>query len=171
MLNLLKLFFEMLKVGAFSFGGGYAMLPLLKETSLSLGYITVSEFSSMLSISQITPGPMSINLATYIGVKSGYCFGALASTIGMIFIPMILVLLVSSFLEKFKKNIYIISILNNLKPVLLALVFYSFVSLSDIYKEFIYIPIGFIAFFLIRRLKVKPLYVLILGGILGLLFF
>ena len=81
-MSVVRLFFAFLMIGAVSFGGGYGMIPLIRETVLDNGWLTVSAFVSLIAVSESTPGPLAVNMATYIGSKVGGFAGALAATLG-----------------------------------------------------------------------------------------
>ncbi|MBR5501166.1 MAG: chromate transporter, partial [Clostridia bacterium] len=80
----LTLFLEFFKMGLFTFGGGYAMIPLIEETVLKYGWLTEERFSEMLGVCESTPGPVAINMATYIGSVQGGFLGSLVATIGVV---------------------------------------------------------------------------------------
>lgn len=100
---LIKLFWAFLKIGTFSFGGGYAMLPFIqKEVVESNGWISMSEFTDIIGISQMTPGPVAINSATFVGYKIDGVLGSIFATLGVVTTSFILVTIISKILNKFK---------------------------------------------------------------------
>ena len=100
----LKLFLTFFKIGLFTFGGGYAMLPLIQAEVLENGWMTNTEIMNFVAISESTPGPFAINMATFVGTETGGIFGAFCSTLGVVMPSFIVILLVATFYEKFKKN-------------------------------------------------------------------
>ena len=95
------LFLTFLKIGAFTFGGGYGMVSLVRETVISNGWLTESEFLNFIAVSESTPGPLAINSATYVGYKIGGFFGALLSTIGVVIPSFAIIYVISLFLQQF----------------------------------------------------------------------
>ena len=83
-MSVVRLFFAFLMIGAVSFGGGYGMIPLIRETVLDNGWLTESAFVSLIAVSESTPGPLAVNMATYIGSRVGGFAGALAATLGVV---------------------------------------------------------------------------------------
>jgi len=83
LITLLKLFYNFFYVGAFAFGGGYAMIPMFQRVVAEQGWLTAGQFTDMIAISQMTPGPIAINMATYIGYQSAGVFGSLTATIAV----------------------------------------------------------------------------------------
>ena len=99
----IKLFLSFLKIGTFSFGGGYAMLPFIqKEVVEKNQWITMTDFTDIIGISQMTPGPVAINSATFVGYRVAGVLGSIVATIGIIFTSFILVLITSKAIKKFK---------------------------------------------------------------------
>ena len=101
-----KLFWSFFKIGLFSIGGGYAAMPLIQHQVVELhGWLTLSEFSDIVTISQMTPGPIAINAATFVGTRVGGVSGALISTLGCIFPSCVIVLLLSYFYYKYRQQL------------------------------------------------------------------
>ncbi|WP_236877919.1 chromate transporter [Clostridioides difficile] len=105
MSEIILLFLIFLKIGAFSFGGGYAMLPFIQQEFISkYHFITNQEFLDLLAISQSTPGPVAINSATFVGFKTAGFFGSLAATVGVTIFALIGLTIISKLFSKFKNN-------------------------------------------------------------------
>ena len=94
----IKLFFSFLMIGALSFGGGYGMVSLVQETVLSNGWLSESEFMNFIAVSESTPGPLAINMATFIGSTQGGILGSLFATTGVVLPSFIIILLISAVL-------------------------------------------------------------------------
>lgn len=118
-LELLVTFF---KIGLFSFGGGYGMIPLIEREIVSRNWLTGPEFVDIISISEMTPGPISINTATFVGYKMGGVAGGAAATTGVVLPSLILILIVSHYLEKFRQNKLKEEIIHGIRPVVVALI-------------------------------------------------
>lgn len=119
---LARLFLEFLKIGMFSVGGGMATLPFLYDMADKTGWCTYAQIADMLAVSESTPGPIGINMATYVGYSIGGIPGALASTFGIILPGIFLVIIVTSVLDKFKNNVYVEGAFYGLRPASTALI-------------------------------------------------
>lgn len=117
-----QLFIEFFKIGVFTFGGGYAMVPLLKETVLSNKWLSESQFYDFIGVCESTPGPIGVNLATYVGATQAGFLGSLVATFGVILPSFLIIILVATILAKFIKNRYVQGFLNGLKPVIIGLI-------------------------------------------------
>lgn len=170
---LIKLFWAFLKVGTFSFGGGYAMLPLIhKEIVESNGWISISEFTDIIGISQMTPGPVAINSATFVGYKVGGVFGSIFATLGVVTISFILVTIINKILNKFKESEVIKGALLGMRPVLIALIVYAFIDLAkEAYIDVKSIIITLIIAVILLSKKIHPILVIVIAAVLGLIFY
>ena len=97
----LELFWTFFKIGAFTFGGGYAMLPLIQESVSAKGWLAMEELVDFVAVSESTPGPFAINIATYVGMETGGVFGAVCATLGVVMPSFIVILIVARFYQKF----------------------------------------------------------------------
>lgn len=118
----LLLFFEFFKIGLFTFGGGYAMIPLIKELVLKYNWIAEEEFYNFLGVCESTPGPIAINMATFIGAEQGGILGSICATLGVVMPSLIIIILVASILNKFIKHKYVQFFLKGVKPVVVGLI-------------------------------------------------
>ena len=118
----LLLFFEFFKIGLFTFGGGYAMIPLVKELVLKYDWVTEEEFYNFIGVCESTPGPIAINMATFIGAEQGGILGSICATFGVVLPSLIIIILVASILSKFIKNKYVQFFLKGVKPVVVGLI-------------------------------------------------
>lgn len=170
LIHLLLLFF---RIGLFSFGGGYAMLPLIYQGAHELTGMTSAEFSRLVAISQVTPGPVAINAATYVGYQYAGVAGATVATIGVVMPSAILVVLVGLFLVKFKESETLNCVLGGIRPATIGLLGSAVVFLArgSILTGFSIniMPLCFFAAVLIIAWKFKsdPIFLTILAGILG----
>ena len=122
MLINLYLFLEFFKIGLFTIGGGYAMIPLMRETVLKYDWMEEEQFYDFLGISESTPGPIAVNMATFIGASEGGILGSLVATIGVVLPSFIIILLVASLLKKLIKNKYFQAFMDGVKPVVIGLI-------------------------------------------------
>lgn len=118
----LKLFWEFFKIGLFSIGGGLATLPFLSELKDATGWFTVQDMSNMIAVSESTPGPMGVNMATYVGNVIGGIPGGIIATLGLITPSIIVILIVSLFLKKFKDSKIVQAAFTGLRPASTALI-------------------------------------------------
>ena len=119
---LFRLFFEFMKIGMFSIGGGMATLPFLYDLSDSTGWFTHAQIADMLAVSESTPGPIGINMATYVGYTVAGTSGSLAATIGTIVPGILLVLIITMVLDKFRNNQYVEGAFYGLRPASTGLI-------------------------------------------------
>ncbi|MBZ4645666.1 MAG: chromate transporter [Petroclostridium sp.] len=118
----IKLLWTFFKIGLFSFGGGYAMIPLIQEEIQANGWVEAREFADIVAISQMTPGPIAVNAATYIGTKTAGIPGSVFATLGVSLPSFILVLLIARFFAKFKDNYMVEAVLKGIRPVTIGLI-------------------------------------------------
>ena len=178
--KLFNLFLTFFKIGAFSFGGGYAMLPLIeKEIVTNNQWLTGTEFLDIIGISNATPGPIAINSATYVGYKYAGILGSLVASFSVVLFSFCLVLIASHFIKKFKDSKIMKGLLFGLRPALISLilsavissgskVYYSKVNNSVNFKAII---IGIITIVLLVKTKLHPIIIIVLSGVMGLIFY
>lgn len=170
---LIKLYLAFLKIGTFSFGGGYAMLPFIqKEIVEKNNWISSTEFTDIIGISQMTPGPVAINSATFVGYKINGVLGSIVATLGVITTSFILVIIINRVLDKFKESKTVQAALLGMRPALIALIIYAFWDLAiDAYKDWKSIVITLIIAGVLWSKKVHPILVIVIAAILGLVFY
>lgn len=153
---MLELFFIFFKIGLFTFGGGYAMIPMLKEELINKKHwITDDEMLEVLAIAESTPGPAAINMATYLGYKKGGILGSLIATLGVSIPSIVIIILISLILNQFEDNIYVkyaftginvsvtilivtsgLAMCKNMKKNVLTIILFSLVLLSVVLINF-----------------------------------
>ncbi len=129
---LLRLFYEFFKIGLFSVGGGMATLPFLYDLADKTGWCTYSQIADMLAVSESTPGPIGINMATYVGYTIDGIPGAIAATLGIIIPGIILVIIVTSILSKFRGNACVEGAFYGLRPASTALITSAGILVAEI---------------------------------------
>jgi len=179
----LQLFYTFFKIGLFGFGGGYAMLSMIQgEVVTRYEWISSQEFTDIVAISQMTPGPIGINAATYIGFTStGSVWGSIIATFAVVLPSFILMLTISKFFLKYQKHPVVESIFNGLRPAVVGLLASAALVLmnvenfgsptDDTYSFVISIIIFLIAFIGTRKYKANPILMIIACGIAGLLLY
>ncbi len=176
---LFHLFVSFCIIGALAFGGGYAALPLIHEQCVEINHwLSMSEFSDLLTISQITPGPIAINSATFVGMKVAGIPGAIAASAGFMFPPFVIVSLIFLLFKKYGKLTFMQNILKGLKPAVVGLI--AVAALSVIVETFwgenavslastdlFAAGLAVAAFVLLRIRKVSALATIFLCGVIG----
>ncbi|MBE6573717.1 MAG: chromate transporter [Ruminococcaceae bacterium] len=135
----LELFYTFFKIGLFTFGGGYAMIPLIQSEVLSRGWSTSEELINFIAVAESTPGPFAINIATYVGAEQGNelygvlgrPLGSACATLGVVMPSFIIILIVARFYLKFKNNKYIAGAMSGLRPAAIALIMSAVVSMAS----------------------------------------
>ena len=118
----LELFYTFFLIGLFTFGGGYAMIPMIEDQIVSRGWMSDTQLSDFIAISESTPGPFAINISTFVGSTTAGPLGAVCATIGVVLPSFIIIILVALILSKFLKNRFVKGALNGVKPVIVALI-------------------------------------------------
>ena len=161
------------KIGLFSFGGGYAMLPLIQREVVSIhNWVSPKEFIDIVAISQVTPGPIAINSATYIGFKTLGIPGSLAATLG-VSLPSIMIMLVfCKFFFKFKNNKLVEDAFTGLRPATIGLIAAAAVLVAkSAFVDYKSIIIFIVAFISSYKYKLDPILMTVLAGITGFLLY
>ncbi|MCS7250321.1 MAG: chromate efflux transporter [candidate division WOR-3 bacterium] len=164
------LFFIFFKIGALTFGGGYAAIPFIKQEFVDFRqYLSEKDFLVGIGISQITPGPIAI-IATFIGYKLGGIIGSIIATIGIFLPSAIMLYFVIKFYQKFEKNFYIQSFLFGVKPAIIGFIFQTglFFFLKIINNWWLTI-FSLILFFLLIIINLEPFYIIIFSVLLNFL--
>lgn len=118
----LQLFWEFFQTGLFAVGGGMATLPFLYDMSERTGWFTAAQIADMLAVSESTPGPIGVNMATYVGFATGGVLGSVAATVGLITPSVIVILIVAAFLKSFRDNRFVNAAFYGLRPASTAMV-------------------------------------------------
>lgn len=170
---LIQLLFLFFRIGLFSFGGGYAMLPLIYQGANELTGMSPEEFSRLVALSQVTPGPVAVNAATYVGYQYAGIPGATVATIGVVMPSVLLVSLVSLFLIKFKENETLQAVLSGIRPATIGLLLSAVVFLAQgsilSGMQLNFVPIVFFAAVLLAagRFKADPILLTAVAGVAG----
>lgn len=187
----LQLFYTFFKIGLFGFGGGYAMLSMIQgEVVTRHGWISAQEFTDIVAISQMTPGPIGINSATFVGystlIDAGYTpamavLGSATATFAVILPSFILMLIISRYFIKFQKHPVVMAVFSGLRPAVVGLLAAAalllmnsenFGSPTDDMRSFIISCLIFLVVFIAtRRFKISPILMIVISGIAGLLLY
>ena len=178
----LQLFLSFLQIGAFSFGGGYAAMPLIQNQVVQVHpWLSQSEFTDLITISQMTPGPIAVNSATFVGTRIAGVPGALAATIGCVLPSCILVTILAKIYLKYRSLSLLQGILKSLRPAVIAMIAAAGVSIlvtafwgndiSSLHLDAILsstniraVGIFLVSLILLARFKMDPIHVMLLSG-------
>ena len=128
----LSLFYEFFKAGLFAVGGGLATIPFMKEIALKTGWFTLSQLTDMIAVSESTPGPMGVNCATYVGYETAGLLGGVIATLGLIAPSIIIIIIISKILEKFRNNKFVDAAFFGLRAASVALIAEAGVSVAEL---------------------------------------
>ena len=174
----LQLFWAYLKIGIFGFGGGYAMLSMIQfEVVDHYGWMSIEEFSDMVALSQMTPGPVSINIATFIGYTVGGFWGSMVATAAIVMPSLLLLVFVLRFLFKNKENYIVKTTLSSMKPVIAGLIFVAALMMMNpetfadagLHGSNISVIICAVTFAGVFWAKINPILLIIASGLVGYL--
>ena len=174
----LQLFLSFLQIGMFSFGGGYAAMPLIQGQVVEThGWLSMREFTDLVTISQMTPGPIAVNSATFVGVKIAGVPGALAATIGCILPSCVIVTLIAWLYLKYRNMAALQGVLNTLRPAVVAMIasagisilitaFWGGAAVSLAAADWSMAVIFVICIVLLKKVKMNPIWVMVLAGVM-----
>lgn len=164
------LFLLFFKIGAFSFGGGYAMLPFIQQEFITKNHlITSQEFLDLLAISQSTPGPVAINSATFVGYKTAGVLGSLAATIGVSLFSIIGLTIISKLFDKFKNNKRVENLLIVLRPITIGFILAAAFSSGKEVSWNWYAIIAFAtSYLLLHKKKIGSIAIIFIYGAIGI---
>ena len=178
MMTLLQLFLSYLKIGFFGFGGGYAMLSLIhSEVVVSHQWLTNSEFSDIVAISQMTPGPIAINSATYIGYEVAGFWGSVVATIAVSLPALSIMLLLTIFFLRLRNNRYVKGVVAGMRPVVIGMIASAALLLifptSSDGASFIdgWSWAIFVATLVASARKVNPILLIVISGLVGIILY
>lgn len=182
----LSLFWEFLRIGTFAFGGAYGAIPLIQESVLRNSWMDETMFANIIAISESTPGPIMVNIATYVGNSQGGIGGAVIATVGVVLPSFIIILLVTMYLRSWSKNNKIQAALKGIKPCLMGIILATgvFMALSSVLGTpqnvsfdlsalliLIVLVILVTGYQSVRKKTFSPILLIVLSAILGVLFY
>ena len=185
----LKLFLTFFEIGLFTFGGGYAMISLIRDKALAFGWLTEEELLNMIAVSESTPGPIAVNMATFVGSTQGGVLGSLVATLGVVLPSFIIILLVCAVIRNFLQYKGVQAFLKGVRPCVVALILATAVTmaLSTLF-HFTTLTSGFapdvrgiiimailvavsLIFNKIKKKKPSPILMILISAGLGMLFY
>lgn len=171
----LSLFFEFFKIGLFAIGGGLATLPFLLNLSEKTGWFTEQQLVQMIAVSESTPGPVGVNMATFVGVQSAGVFGGLIATVALVLPALFIIIFISRYWDVYRKNKFIDVAFSGLRPAVAGLIL-SFILLlckaavsNLLQNDKLVVGLILMACYLFLYLKYKkhPIVYIVLGGVMG----
>ena len=126
----ISLFLTFLKIGAVSFGGGYAMISLIRESALANGWLTEEELLNIIAVAESTPGPIAVNMATFVGSSEGGLLGSLLATLGVVLPSFIVILMIASLMQNITKYAGVKAFLGGIRPCIAAMILTTALTLS-----------------------------------------
>jgi chromate transporter len=177
------LFLTFLKIGLFTFGGGYAMLPMIQEEVAAHGWLNQSELIDFIAVSESTPGPFAVNIATFVGTRTGGIFGGLCATLGVVLPSFIIIVVLTALLKTFLKNPYVQAVIHGIKPCIIGIVLATgvwmiikncFVKNGVAGADFVSLSITaalFVVSYIYKKYKknpLSPIMLIILSAVMGI---
>lgn len=178
----LTIFWEFFKTGLFSIGGGLATLPFLFKMSENYGWFSTEQLTNMIAISESTPGPIGVNIATYVGFTISGVLGALYATLSLVLPSIIVILIIAGFLEKFKENKTVKTVFYGLRPAVVGMLAVSLLTVvrttflipeaQSILASVDYVKVAVFAVLLFGVMKFKkhPIIYIAIGAVCGIIF-
>ncbi|MGL5787069.1 MAG: chromate transporter [Bacteroidales bacterium] len=167
----LKLFLVYFKIGLFGFGGGYAILSLIQHEVVEVNqWVTTEEFTDILAISQMTPGPVGINSATYIGYQvTGSVWGAIVATLATVLPSFIIVILIARFFFAFRNNKWIKGAFEGIRPAAVGMIASAAIMLMNgtNFIDWISVAICVLSFVAMYFMKLHPIWIIVVSGAAG----
>lgn len=189
----LKIFLTFLEIGAVSFGGGYGMISLIREKTLTNGWLTEEEFLNMIAVSESTPGPIAVNMATFVGSNEGGILGSALATLGVVLPAFIIMLLIASLIRNLLKYAGVQATLGGIRPAVVGLIVATastmilssviglktlsdgfLLPVPDVIKNvaiFAIVVLVSVIYKKLKKKKISPILLIVISGVLGLILF
>lgn len=186
MTGLLRLMFEFFKTGLFAVGGGLATLPFLYAMGEATGWFTAQDVANMIAISESTPGPMGVNMATYVGFNSFGVVGSILAALSLVFPSVVIIVLISKILNKFKESKLVQDIFYGLRPASTGLIIAAglgvakvallyldnFINTGNVFNLLNYkaILLALILYFVLKKKDLHPILMVVISAVIGIVF-
>ena len=176
--NLLILFWEFFKTGLFAVGGGMATLPFLYNMADRYSWITHNSIADMIAVSESTPGPIGVNMATYAGFNAFGVLGGIVATLGLTLPSLIIILVIANFFEKYNDNFYVSSALYGVRPAATALILLAAINIFKlcVFGDSGIFSVNVLALFLVavftvlvNKIKLHPIIFILAAAALGIM--
>lgn len=171
---LLELFITFFKTGLLSFGGGYAMISMLSDEAVKHNWMSQKEFFDIVAVSQITPGPIAINMATFVGFRKYGLIGAIVSTLGVSLPSFLLVITFLNFITKFNKSFFVRNLFYTLKPAVIGLIGAALIQIAQVSYfqngfDFRLVLISLAAFIALYKFKFNVIAAILIFSVVGII--
>lgn len=182
-MSYLKLFWSFFQIGLFSIGGGYAAMPLIQNQVVETHHwLTMTEFADIMTIAEMTPGPIAINSATFVGIQVGGIWGAIIATFGCVVPSSIIVMILANIYYRFRGLDMVQGVLGGLRPAVIAMIASAGISLfqmaifetglsQSMKIDFLAIGIFLTAFLTLRIKKINPIHAMVACGVVGMILY
>lgn len=185
----LKLFLTFFKIGALTFGGGYAMIPLVQEEVIANAWLTEEMFMNFIAVAESTPGPIAINMATFIGSTQAGVLGSIVATLGVVLPSFFIILFIVSIMKNLVKYSGVQAALTGIRPVALALIFttgltmtlktlFGLSNLNSVLAVetkgiiiFACVALVYVAYYIWKKKYISPIILIIFSAVLGIVFY
>jgi len=178
----LTLFWTFFKIGLFTIGGGYAMIPLIQSEVLAHKWMSLENLVNFIAVSESTPGPFAINISTYIGAEMGGIFGSFCATLGVVLPSFIIILIVAKIYDKFRESKIVSGAMSGLKPAVIGLIGAAVVSVGinvffhdgftlEVFKTapfYVSLVLFLSMLFLILKKKLHPIVIICISSVVGI---
>lgn len=179
----LELFLTFFRIGLFTFGGGYAMLPLIQDAVIQNKWLTEEAVVNFIAVSESTPGPFAINIATYVGIETGGFLGAVCATLGVVLPSFIVILIVAKVYKKFQESKTVKGCMTGLRPAVIGLIAAAVLNIGttvffpdgftvdnlNFYNMAISLVIALVGILLIFKKKIHPILLIVISATLGII--
>ncbi len=177
-MELLLMFFTFFKIGLFAVGGGLATLPFLYDLAEQYNWISVSDITNMIAISESTPGPIGINMATYVGYLHSGVLGAVIMPLGEVAPSLIIIIIISKFLQKFRESSVFDDVFYGLRPASVGMIMAAGLSIvriaffGDALSDFFWqgAILAVVLFVAMRKFKLHPVFYIAISAVVGIIF-
>lgn len=186
-MEFLLLFWVFFKVGLFTVGGGLAAIPLLQEEVLNRNWLTLTQFADMIAVSESTPGPIGVNVATYVGYSQMGILGSIIATVGLVLPSVIIIILVVKFVLHYRESELVEGIFYGLRPAVTGLILAAATSIAmftlvdiDLFKDtnslldlfnFKALALFVVFFYATNKWKHHPIFYIAIAGVIGIFLF
>lgn len=167
----LILFYEFFKIGLFAIGGGLVTVPFLFDLAEHYPWFTAKDLADMIAISESTPGPLGVNMATYAGFNAAGIGGAVIATFGLVSPSVIIIMLISKLLNKFRNNVWVDSVLSGIRPAVIALILFAGWEVAKLAVVDWRTLVLFLLFWTaIHFYKKSPIFYIVISAVIGIVF-
>ena len=174
----LKLFLIFLEIGAVSFGGGYGMISIIREKVLTFGWLSEDEFVNFIAVSESTPGPLAVNMATFVGSSQAGFIGGLIATLGVVLPSFVIIFIIASIMKDLLKYSGVKAMLSGIRPCVVAMILATGITINSKtafdYKAliiFLLIALADVLILKLKKFKLSPITIIVSSAFLGIIFY